>query len=688
MRFAVDTGGTFTDLVLDMGDELRMFKVPTTPEDPVQGVLDVVGLAAGALGLRRDELLGRGEHFIHGTTRAINALLTGATARTAFMTTHGHPDILLFRQGGRADPFDFSRPFPEPFVPRSLTIEVPERIACDGSVVAELDEDAVVSAISELHSSGVEAVGVALLWSIVNPVHELRVGALLEEHLPGVPYSLSHRLNPTLREYRRASATCIDAALKPLMSDYLASLAQRLSDAGFGGRLLVVTSQGAMLDAADVAQAPIHSIKSGPAMAPVAGRFYAQAVVEDTTAIVVDTGGTTCDVSVIRNGEIPHTRESWIGPEYQGHMTGFPSVDVTSVGAGGGSIAHVDDAGLLHVGPRSAGSVPGPACYARGGTAATVTDACVVMGYLDSAHFLGGAMTLDVDSARAAIERTVAAPLELTVEEAASAIVRVTTENMVHAIEEITVNQGIDPRQAVLIGGGGAAGLNLVAIGARLGARLMLIPEIGAALSAAGGLLSDLSTEHAQTFVTTTDRFDYAGANRTLDDLSSACRAFAARCFPGLPYTIEYAIEARYPKQIWEIQVPIVNDRFVASDDVERLADGFHRAHEALFAIAERDSRIEVIGWRARVSARSGDRPVPRMASAGQNGGDVHQRSIYFADRGWIAAAVVDVESLPEGAACVGPAVLESPFTTVIVPPGARAHKTDLGTLVLTMELD
>jgi len=255
--------------------------------------------------------------------------------------------------------------------------------------VQPLDEAAVLEVIRALVDRQVEAVAVCLLWSIANPTHELRVGELLSKHLPGVPYTLSHRLNPTLREYRRASSTAIDASLKPIMTTYLRSLSGRLREAGFAGRLLMVTSNGGILDADAVAEAPIHAINSGPSMAPVAGRYYALQAAADT-AVVADTGGTSYDVSLVRRGSIPWTRETWLGRPYVSHMTGFPSVDVKSVGAGGGSIAWVDDGGLLYVGPQSAGSVPGPVCYGRGGIQPTVTDAALVLGYLDPEFFLRG----------------------------------------------------------------------------------------------------------------------------------------------------------------------------------------------------------------------------------------------------------------------------------------------------------
>jgi N-methylhydantoinase A len=683
--FAVDVGGTFTDLIVESDGELRMFKALTTPEDPVVGVLDALSLAATAFGEGIEELLGSGVILVHATTRAINALVTETAARTAFLTTAGHPDILLFREGGRAEPFNFGTPYPEPLVPRSLTFEVPGRVLADGTIDEPLDEPRVVQIAAALREEAVEAVGVSLLWSIIQPAHELRVGELLELHLPGVPVTLSHLLNPTLREYRRASSTCIDASLKPLMADYLGSLQSRLEDAGFDGRLLIATSQGGMLDAAEMARRPIHSINSGPSMAPVAGGHFAQLEHGHATAIVADTGGTTFDVSVVREGVIPRTQETWIGPQYQGHITGFPSVDVTSVGAGGGSVAWVDSGGLLRVGPRSAGSVPGPACYGRGGAEPTVTDAALLLGYIDPGSFLGGAMRLDADSAHVTIQEQVAAPLGLGTDEAAAAVMRIATENMVHAIEEITVGQGIDARDAVVVGGGGAAGLNLVAIARRLGCSEVLIPEVGAALSAGGALLSDLSTEFRETLVTETSHFDTEGAEAVLRRLDGLCRDFAGRLAPGSPSRVEYAMEARYPRQNWEIEVPLPID-LGKPLDTGLIADAFHRSHERLFAISEPASPVVVVGWRARVSVALQDRNGARVAAGDGTGAEAGSRRVWFPEAGWRETPVVDFERLPDGESFAGPAIVESSFTSVVVEPEVAGRRTENGSLALNLK--
>ncbi len=552
MRFACDTGGTFTDLIVEEpGGRIHMYKSATTPSDPVQGVLNALELAATDQGITLKDFLAKGEMFIHGTTHAINAIITGNTAKTALLSTQGHPDVLVLREGGRSEPFNQTVPYPEPYIPRALTYEIPERISSNGQVLMALDEAATRKILSQLRDNEVEAVAVCLLWSIVTPEHELRVGEMIEEALPGIPYTLSHQLNPTLREYRRAIAASMDASLKPLMGAYKSGLTHRLSEAGFKGHVQVLTSHGGMMDGQALAQAPIHAINSGPSMAPVAGRHYSRIDGLDEDIIVADTGGTTYDVSLVRGDTIPWTRETWIGQPFRGHMTGFPSVDVKSVGAGGGSIAWVDAGGMLHVGPKSAGASPGPACYDKDGSAATVTDAALVLGYIDPDYFLGGTVPLRADLANDAIDNQVAEPLGLTRSEAAAAIMEVATENMVQAITDITVNQGIDPANAVLMGGGGAAGLNSIFIARRLGCRKLIIPEVGAALSAAGALMSDLSSEFRSMYFTISDNFDYGKVNQILQSLGAQCREFADTTGAGaIDHHIEFTVEARYRHQV------------------------------------------------------------------------------------------------------------------------------------------
>jgi N-methylhydantoinase A len=576
-------------------------------------------------------------------------------------------------------------PFPEPYVPRALTFEVPERIDAAGRVVRPLDEVAAHDVIKCLAEHRVQAVGVSLLWAIANPVHELLLGDLLRRHLPDALFTLSHRLNPIVREYRRASATCIDASLKPLMSAYLKQLDDQLRAEGFVGRVLVVSSSGTMMDAADVVEAPIHAINSGPAMAPVAGAHFATAAGAGGTAIVADVGGTSFDVSLVRRGDIPRTRETWLGARFRGHMSGFPSVDVRSIGTGGGSIAWVDEGGLLHVGPASAGALPGPACYGQGGIAPTVTDAALVLGYLDPGFFLGGALQLDLAAARRAITDGVASPLGLPLDDAAAAVLTIATESMVGAIAEITIAQGIDPADAVLIGGGGAAGLNVVAIARRLGCARVVIPELGAALSAAGALLSEVGTEFARLGLTTTRNFDFDRINRLLDEMANVAAGFIAGAGRGaIAQDVTFSVETRYPHQTWEIEVPLPVVPIRTADDVQRLADAFHARHRELFEIDEPGSAIEFVTWRARARCLLREGPLPRLPQS-EIAGRPSLRRAYFPELQLVTAVVRRFETMADEDELAGPAIIESSFTTVVIEPGAIARRSANGSLVITV---
>jgi N-methylhydantoinase A len=673
VRCAIDTGGTFTDLALEHENEVRIFKCSTTPANPILGILEVLEQAAEGLGMQRAELLGAITMLIHGTTRATNAVLTGATAKTALITTLGHCDVLLLREGGRSRAFDWSVEYTDAYIPRALTFEAPERIDAQGRVLRELDESAVVETIERIAELRVESVAVCLLWSIVNPAHERRIGELLDEHLPGVPYTLSHALNPTLREYRRASSTAIDASLKPLMTEYLGNLERELRDAGFGGELLVISTGGGLMHAREAAGIPITSINSGPAMAPVAGRHFAAAHDPAANAIVADTGGTSYDVSVVRGGRIPMTRETWLGEPLTGHITGFPAVDVKSIGAGGGSIAWIDDGGLLHVGPQSAGANPGPAAYGRGGEHPTVTDACLTLGYLDPERFLGGAMRLDAERARAAIERAVAQPLGLDVHEAASAILALATEHMVQAITEITVDAGIDPRGAVLVGGGGAAGLNSGAVMRRLGCGALVIPETGAVLSAVGALMADLSADFSAACFTSSEAFDAELVDGVLDTLRERCRTFASEV-GAETHEVELIAEARLARQVWQIDVPLRAERFGGDPGAEQmLLEDFRRLHEEIFAVRDEHSGVEVVALRARVICPLESRSEGRLRGAPAD--TESERRTYFSGHGHSTARVRSLDSLQCGEALAGPAIVESPLTTVVVEPGALAER-------------
>jgi len=686
MRFATDTGGTFTDLVVEDDDgRITMYKSPTVASDPVQGVLGALALAAADRDLELPAMLGRANMFIHGTTHAINAIITGRTAKTALLVTEGHRDMLVFREGGRLEPFNHTIPFPKPYVPRALTFEVPGRIIYNGDVREDLDEAAVLAIIERLKSERIEAVAVCLLWSTMNSAHERRVGELLAEHLPCIPYTLSHDVNPTLREFRRASSAAIDASLKPLMGKYLGGLTERLAEAGFHGEVMVLTSGGGMMASADIAQAPIKVINSGPSMAPISGRYYAGLENEPDNVIVADTGGTTYDISLVRGGVVPMTRDLWIGQPLRGHLVGYPSVEVKSVGAGGGSIAHVNSGGLLGVGPQSAGANPGPVCYGRGGTLPTVTDASVALGYVDPDFFLGGAIRLDRPASVAAIKQHVADPLGFSVEEAAWRIIELATENMVQAIADITVAQGIDPGGAVLIGGGGAAGLNSTFIARRLGCKALIIPETGAALSAAGAMMSDLVGEYATSLFTTTNAFDAVRVAEAVSGLHTKARDFIAKAVAtgAIHLGTEFIAEARYEGQVWDIDVPFDPEAIEARGGVDAFRSTFDALHEQIFAVRDERSDVEIIGLRATVRCSVRAHQAFRLDAPADLEETAATRPIHFHGAGWTDTPILRLEQIAPGSPQQGPAIIESAFTTIVVDPAARFWRSEAGSIVI-----
>jgi len=688
MRFATDTGGTFTDLIIEAEGRLHLFKAPTVPSNPVEGVLDAFSVAAKAFGIDRTELLARGDQFIHGTTHAINAIVTKRMAKTALLVTEGHPDILLLREGGRAQPFNHAVRYPRAFIPRALTFEVPGRIVASGAEMKKLDEGAVLEIIARLKAEKIEAVAVCLLWSVMNPSHERRVGQLLHERLGGVPVTLSNELNPSLREYRRAIASSIDASLKPLMEGYIAGLTRSMRKAGFEGGVLVSTSQGSMVDAEEIRRAPILALNSGPSMAPIAGADISIAESKLSVAIIFDTGGTTFDVSLVREGRVPFTHETWLGRPYQSDLTGFSSIDVKSIGAGGGSIAWVDEGGVLHIGPQSAGAVPGPACYGAGGQEATVTDAALTLGYIDPDFFLGGRIALDAETARRVVKEKVARRLGLSTEEAAVAMMDVWTENMVQAISDITVNQGIDPSAASIVGGGGAAGLNAVAIARRMGCPTLIVPKVGAALSAAGALISDVGRSFRRLFVTNTRNFDGSGVAAKIAELRGEAEDFARKAgVEGAKTTIDFFMEARYAHQVWEIDVSIDPAVLEGANGAEALGQAFHKEHERIFGFRDTASTVEAIAWRAQVGCKIAKSSELKIDDASEPVGPSKKRPAYFAPSGWSDVPIHRFASLPIGEDLLGPAIVESRFTSVVINPSAAFQLSAGGNLVVRPQL-
>ncbi len=687
MRIAADTGGTFTDVVFeDDQGKLTLSKASTTPADPISGVLDAVAVAAEEQGMPLEEFLGKISTFIHGTTHALNAVVTGNTAKTALITTQGHGDILVYREGGRREPFNQTVNYPDPYIPRCLSFEVEERISHDGSVVTALNESSVLNVIQQLKDLQVEAVAVCLLWSPVEQRHEQRIGELLEEHLPGVPFTLSSQLNPILREYRRASAAAIDASLKPLITRYIGDLSQRLASLGFKGIVQILTSFGGVKLADEVARAPIQLLQSGPSMAPVAGRFYGCDETDSKDLIVTDAGGTTYDVSLVREKEIIKTREYWIGEKFFGHVTGFPSVDVRSVGAGGGSIAWVDRGGVLHVGPQSQGADPGPACYKRGGIEATVTDAAVILGYIDPDYFLGGRLQLDRSASAEVAKKQVGDKIGLNVEDSAQSIMALATENMVQAIFDLSVERGIEPAKATMIGGGGAAGFNAIFIARRLGCRKVIFPSVGAVLSAAGAMLSDMVGLYGKAAFVSSRNFDRSVANAALSDLRDECHGFAKNVGVSLQRSqIRYSVEARYKGQVWDIEVPLRTGEFCDDQDLTNLVDDFHQTHQRIFAVNDPGSSIEILTWNATISCSVDSPTTGELCIEHQHSRSKKSRVIHLPNVGAVDAEIVDFGSMEVDRVVHGPAIVESPFTSIVIDEKASFSKNAIGSLIVEL---
>jgi N-methylhydantoinase A len=685
-RISVDTGGTFTDVVIvDPGGRLHIGKALTTYERAFDGIRVALEQLVGELGISLRELLEQTSHFAYGTTRSTNAIVEGKTARTAFFTTAGFPDTLLLREGGKIGPFT-PKEFNPPYVRRHLTFEIDERIDSDGDVFRPLDESSVLAAIEQCRAQNVEAVGVCLLWSTVNPAHELRVGELLAEHLPDAAVTLSHLLNPVVREYRRASATVIDASLKPLMQQFLGELEDDLAAEGFRGRLLISTSYGGAWPTSEMADRPIYSVGSGPSMAPVAALEVGldELGTDAPDLLVCDTGGTTFDVGLIRGGEISTTTDTWLGERWTGHITGTKAVDVRSIGAGGGSIVAVDSGGLMHVGPESAGADPGPACYGRGGTRPTVTDAAAILGFLDPEGFLGGRLHLDVDAARRAFA-DVAERLGKTIEETAQGAMIIATQNVVSAIREITIAQGIDPRELTVVAGGGASGLNVVQMARELGCRTVLVPRTAGALSAVGALQADLISEFSANCFGESGSLDLEAANAALGDATARAKEFAALIEPLGAHDIELtaSVDARYPGQVWELETPLPGLTLRDDGDVRALEQAFHEVHERVFTISEPDQQIECVTWRVQVAGRL---DKPRLEAAPRAGGEavpLRRRDVTFARDGVAEAAIYSGPELPAGARIEGPAVVLEPTTTLVLDPGSVATVSPHGTYVI-----
>ncbi|MDE0392694.1 MAG: hydantoinase/oxoprolinase family protein [Rhodospirillales bacterium] len=682
-QVCIDIGGTFTDCVVSDADQrLRIFKTPSTPAAFELGFMNALKLAAGGYELALPDFMARVARIVHGTTVSTNALLEEKHAPVGLICTHGFRDILTLREAPRKPPFKWRLAYPEPFVPRIRTRGVRGRIDATGAEHTPLEEDDVRAAVEDFRRLGVEAVAVCLLWSVVNGDHERRVGEIVREAWPEVPVTLSHRLNPIAREYRRAVSAAIDAALRPVVSAYVHALDRGLRKSGYGNELMIANCLGGMMPPDEIAERPIYSVMSGPTLAPVAAKQLTDA----PDLVVVDMGGTSFDVSAVREGQLVISPEAML-TEFD--MLGIPKVDVRSVGAGGGSIAHVDAGGLLRVGPESAGADPGPACYGLGAMRPTVTDADVVLGIIDPDYFLGGRMHLDREAAEHAVG-TIADALGIGLAAAARAIASTVDHTMIAAIEDITVQEGIDPRESYFVAGGGATAVHMGQMARVLGIKGYMVPKFSAGLSAFGGLISDIVWEETATLVTDAARFDVAGVNGVLATLVERGRAFLARAgIAEADQRFEYAYLGRYQYQSWEIEVPFATaDGALAADDVAGLADGFHRMHERIYTIKNENDLVEFTTWKVRAIGPAAADLAPAEGAATARDARPHgTRRAHLPTRDTPETVpVYRGDALSPGARIAGPAIVEEATTTVLVPENAEAVIDALGNYRVTLE--
>jgi N-methylhydantoinase A len=674
VRIGIDVGGTFTDLVaIDAGGEAALAKVPSTPQDPSLGVIEGIAALAAKLGLNTAGLLASTERIVHGTTVATNALLELKGARTGLLTTEGHRDVIEMREGLKDDRYNLRLPPPEQLVPRHLRLGVRERLRPDGRVETPLDESTLHNAIDILSAARVEAVAVCYFHAWRDPAHERRTAEILSQALPDVYVSLSSSVLPQIKEFERISTTIVNAYVGPVLARYLARLAARLTEAGYRGPTLIIQSHGGVAPIAEAGRLAAGAVLSGPA-GGVAGSVHAAKLAGMPNLIPFDMGGTSTDICLVVDSEATLVQDRKIG----GHRIALGSLDIASIGAGGGSIAAVDAGGILHVGPESAGAMPGPACYGQGGSAATVTDANLVLGYLDPARFLGGERQLDKAAAERAVDR-VAAALGVGRLQAAHGIHRIVNTNMAEGARLVSVRRGVDPRRFALFAFGGAAGLHATDIARQLQLGKVIVPRVAAVLSAWGMLATDLRFEVSKSHIGDTSALDGGAVKRLFEDMEAEGLKRLRASFTG-PTRTSRAVDMRYGEQVFEITVPLDEIDWAAADPLPQIVERFHRRHEALYTYAMPEQESVLVNARVAVAGILDELPrEPRLPDA-PPAPPLASRQIYL-DGGFVEAPVFDFEALAPGQAIAGPAIVESAMTTVLLRPGDNAAVTELGWL-------
>ena len=670
LRIGVDIGGTFTDVtVMDTGDGSVTFgKSLSTPDDLVRGILDAIGVTGRS---PRDA-----EFIIHGSTVAINAILERKGAKTALVTTEGFRDVYEIGRVNRPDSFNLAFKKHIPLIPRALRFEVAERMLYDGSVERPLDEGNARAVAAEIRAQGVESVAVLFLHSYVNVEHEQRMVELLREAMPAAFITASHHVSREQREYERTSTVAANAYVGPRVSTYLERLERHLESDGFTGSLLIMQSSGGLCDVATAREQCIQMLESGPAAGVVASKTVSD-VLGLGNVICFDMGGTTAKTCVLQAGAAALSSDYFIGGYNEGLAIRIPVLDIKEIGTGGGSIASVDEAGGLHVGPESAGASPGPACYGNGGTAPTVTDAHLLLGHLAAERFLGGRMALDTPAAQRAVQAHVATPLGLDVP--------IATAAMANAVRAVTTERGLDPRDFALIAYGGAGPLHAVDVARELAIRTVIIPQAPGTFSAFGMLTADLRREYAQTYRAPLTDEGLRGTTAFFSTLENEASAWLRSAgVPSEHTLLEHAVDVRYVGQNYSVTIPL--EPGSAQADVKR---AFDAAHQQRYSHSAPEEPAEIIAARVSIVGRL-SKPVLAGLAAGSGTpvptAVVGKRRVRFDPRNEIEALVYDRSQLLGGDSFAGPAIVQEDGSATVVPPNVRVDVQPSGHMILTVD--
>jgi N-methylhydantoinase A len=685
-QIGIDVGGTFTDLVVgNASGELFKTKNPSTPGNEAEGIMNGLSSVATHYGTDLYGLLADTEVIVLGTTVVTNTMLEYSGSNTGLITTGGFRDVIELRRSYREHLFNIRLDAPFPIVPRHKRLGVTERIDYQGRIQIPLDEEQARRAVRSLGEREVESIAVCFLFSFINPVHEQRVREIVEEELPGVAVTLSSEILPQVREFERLSTTMVNAYTRPKVERYLRDLDESLKQAGFAGEFFVMHSNGGMIH---VDYAGAHSVEllvSGPAGGVVAGANVS-GLSGYRDVITVDMGGTSYDVCLVKDGEPASGTEAWVSR----YRVATPMVDIHTIGAGGGSIAWIDEGGALRVGPQSAGAFPGPVCYGRGGTQPTVTDADLVLGYVNPDFFLGGRMRLDAEAAHAAIEEHIARPLGLDVVQAASGIFRIANNSMSNAVRHVTVARGRDPRDFALCVFGGAGAIHAGAQAPDLGIKTILVPKAASVLSALGNQVSNFKITKVQSFIRRTNAIELDELNRVFAEMLARAEAdLGEQSKVRETVTMRY-IDIRYVGQTHEVTVPIRSrTRRVTELNLNTALAEFHDLHEQLYSFKRPEHpsevlnlRLDLIGIREtsrlRAEAFGDEDPSPALKG---------HRQVYLDARGGFETVpVYDGSIVQPGQLISGPAVIEEPDTTIVVYPGQEAMSDHYRTYVIEIQ--